>query len=151
MTVLLFILSTAGMIYLAKKALQIWWQDRQEQDAADFELLTVQEQVETVHRTTADLNSIEQLITDLDTCSEERQTVLRLEWLGEDQTRHTYDLYCNGKDTATECLREIAERETNDLRNALAWQCEVLAERTRGRKIGGKIETKTKARGEWTR
>lgn len=144
MEIVLFIASTIGMLWLAKKAIQNWREDREAQEDADFDLLTVAEKVEVVHRTTADLNSMEQLITDLDTCSEERQTVLRLQWLGEDGQNHTYDLYCDGMNTATECLREIAERETNDLRSALAYQCEVLADSTRSRKNGGKIGYKSR-------
>lgn len=103
-------------------------------DRSDFDLASVNEKFEIAKRTNDSLHSMEQLITDLDICDEERQIVIQITWLGEDDTTHAEDIYCDGKNTATECMREIAEREAHDLRNALAYQCSSLARCTRRRK-----------------
>ena len=113
----------------------------------DFDLLTVSEKVAATKQTSDDLHSMEQLITELDTCSEERQTVVRVSWTGEDGERHEHDLFCDGMNTATECLREIAEREAHDLRKVLAYQCETLAASTRSRRNGRRNGRKTAGEG----
>lgn len=117
-----------------------------DEEPDDFDLATVSEKFEMAHETNEALDVMEQLLTDLDTCTTDRQTVVQISWLGEDGQDHTHDLYCDGMNTATECLREIAEREAHDLRKLLAYQCQTLAGATRGRKISGK--NNRKARGE---
>ena len=117
-----------------------------DEETADFDLATVSEKFEIAHETNKALDDMEQLLTDLDTCTTDRQTVVQIRWLGDDGENHEHDLYCDGMNTATECLREIAEREAHDLRRLLAYQCQTLAGATRGRKIGGK--NRRKARGE---
>lgn len=119
----------------------------EEEEASDFDLMTVAEKFEVAKRTSDDLHGMEQLLTDMDTCSDDRQAVIQLSWLGDDNTVHTYDLYCDGTNTATECMRAIAERETNDLRAALAYQCDALASATRHRKNRRQNDAETI--GEW--
>lgn len=118
-----------------------------EEEADDFDLMTVSEKFEVAKRTSDDLHGMEQLLTDMDTCSDDRQAVVQLSWLGEDGELHAYDLYCDGTNTATECMREIAERETSDLRAALAYQCDALAKATRRRK--NRRQNDAQAIGEW--
>lgn len=113
----------------------------------EFDLATVNEKFEIAKRTNDSLHSMEQLITDLDVCDEERQIVINISWLGEDEITHAEAIFCDGKNTATECMREIAEREAYDLRNALAYQCNALARCTRHRKNGRQIDYA--AIGEW--
>lgn len=122
------------------------WHEQPDDDAADFDLATVTEKMEIAHETNTALNDMEELITELDASNADRQTVVQIRWLGDDGENHKHDLYCDGMNTATECLRAIAERETHDLRKALSYQCSVLAHYTRQRKNGGKNEKK--ARGE---
>lgn len=111
-------------------------EEEPEEEPDDFDLMTVSEKFEAAKQTSDDLHGMEQLVTELDTCSAERQTVVQISWTGEDGETHEHDLFCDGMNTATECLREIAERETHDLRRVLAYQCETLAAETRSRRNG---------------
>lgn len=132
-----------------QRAARKWYEppdEEPDEEPDDFDLATVSEKFEIAHETNEALNGMEQLLTDLDTCTTDRQTVVQIRWFGEDGADHTHDLYCDGMNTATECLREIAEREAHDLRKLLAYQCQTLAGATRGRKISGK--NNRKARGE---
>lgn len=115
----------------------------------EFDLATVNEKFSMAADTRESLNAMEQLVTDIDICNATAQKVLHLQWLGEDEETHEYDLYLDGQNTATECMREIAVREIFDLRGSLSYQIERLAEitrqpgcntvrkRTRKHKIGG--------------
>lgn len=116
-------------------------------DNSEFDLASVSEKFEIAKRTNDSLHSMEQLITDLDTCDEERQVVIQISWLGEDDEPHAEAIFCDGTNTATECMREIAEREAYDLRNALAYQCSALANCTRHRK--NSRQNDYAAIGEW--
>lgn len=122
-------------------------QDGENTESNEFDLASVKEKFEIAKRTNDSLHSMEQLLTDLDTCDDERQIVIQISWLGEDDETHEEDIYCNGTNTATECMREIAEREAFDLRNALAYQCSALAFCTRRRKNNRQIDYE--AIGEW--
>lgn len=109
-------------------------------DCPEFDVLSVSEKFETAKVTNDNLLAMEQLATDLSICDTDTQKVIRLEWMGGDNRQHIYDLYCDGSNTATECMIEIARCETNDLRDSLSWQCSVLAEHTRGRASSLKMQ-----------
>lgn len=115
----------------------------EEDDSDDFEYLTVREQLATAKKTSDALGDMEQLLTDMQLCSADDILVVHVEWVGRDNECHAYDLFCNGIDTATECMGEIAEREARDLRRTLAYQCAVLAGGTRSRKYCRKYGTET--------
>lgn len=121
--------------------------DDADNNADEFDLMTVSEKFEIARKTNSDLQDMEQLITDLDLCSDDNQKIIQISWIGEDGENHEYDLYCNGTNLATECMQDIAQRETYDLRRVLSYQCDVLARATRSRKNGGKNGIETV--GEW--
>lgn len=112
--------------------------DNGDDDADEFDLLTVSEKFEVAKQTNDSLHGMEQLATDLDLCSDESIKVIEISWVGDDGENHKYDLYCDGTNTATECMRDIAQRETYDLRRVLSYQCNALAKATRHRKNGRK-------------
>lgn len=140
--------TVVGIFYLVLIGYVIFrvWKKRQGEQS-EFDLVTVNEKFEIAKRTNDSLHNMEQLITELDICSAERQIVIQIAWLGEDEETHAEDIFCNGKNTATECMKAIAEREAYDLRNALAYQCEALAKCTRHRKNGRQNDYT--AIGEW--
>lgn len=109
-------------------------QDDPEDEPDDFEFLTVREQIAAVKCTSDQLGDLEQLRTDMDMCNADDVSVVHLEWLGRDNAKHEYDLFCTGDNTATDCLKLITEREIHDLRSILAFQCVTLTERVRSRK-----------------
>lgn len=116
----------------------IWYVSRQirlrrevEEGNTEFDLATVNEKFSMAADTRQNLNHMEQLITDIDICNESAQKVLHLQWMGDDDAMHDYDLYLDGENTATECMREIAVRECFELRGALSYQLEILARETR--------------------
>ena len=137
------ILYIAGLIWLIYKAAR----PEPKEESSDFDLASVNEKFEIAKRTNDSLHSMEQLITDLEICDTERQIVIQITWLGEDDTTHAENIYCDGQNTATECMKEIAEREAHDLRNALAYQCNALARCTRSRK--NSRQNDYAAIGEW--
>ena len=143
MQIIAFILSTLGMLWLAKKMIDLWRAGDDADEPTDFDLLSVSERVARVDSTTADLHHMEQLLTDLSICTEDSQIVIGLSWVGEDGEEHSYDLYCSGVNLATECMQDIAEREIAELRAVLSSQCAQLAADTRRGKNGGKNDTAT--------
>lgn len=140
--------TVVGIFYLVLIGLVIFrvWKSKQT-EKSEFDLATVNEKFEIAKRTNDSLHNMEQLITDLDICNAERQIVIQITWLGEDEETHAEDIFCNGTNTATECMKAIAEREAYDLRRALAYQCDVLARCTRHRKNGRQNDYT--AIGEW--
>lgn len=122
----------AGLLYVTYKlALSATQQEEPEEEVNDFDLLTVTEKVKVAKETSADIEQMEQMLTDLDLCNDYAPQIIRIEWQSVDGTNHAYDIYCDGDNTATECMRDIAERECDDLRQTLAYQCGQLAKVTR--------------------
>ena len=107
--------------------------EEQPEERTDFDYLSVREQIAAAKDTADQIGDIEQLLTDIGESCEDDVIILHIEWIGRDAVQHAYDLYCDGSDTASECMTEIAERETHDLREALAYQCAVLSEQGRHR------------------
>ena len=107
--------------------------EEQPEERTDFDFLSVREQLAAAHETADQIGGMEQLLTDIEESCEDDVIILHIEWVGRDDVQHEYDLYCDGEDTASECMAEIAEREIHDLREALAYQCVVLSERGRHR------------------
>lgn len=105
----------------------------QQEERTDFDFLSVREQLAVAHDTADQIGGMEQLLTDIEESCEDDVIILHIEWIGRDDMKHEYDLYCDGSDTASECMTEIAEREVHDLRASLAYQCAVLSERGRHR------------------
>lgn len=100
----------------------------------DFDLAGMNEKFFMAEQTRRNLNAMENLMTELQTSSPERQIVLHIEWLADDEIAQQYDLFCDGYNTATDRMREIVEREINDLRNEFAYEVTELQKATRSRK-----------------
>lgn len=127
--ILYFVLILIGAIRLFIRAAR----KEQQEDADDFAYLTVREQLAEAQATSDALGEAEQLITDMQESCEDDVMILHIDWIGRDDEQHTLELYCDGSDTASECMTEIAEREVHDLQIILARQCAMLAEEGRHR------------------
>lgn len=128
MILILMILCT--MIWLAKKTREL----AEEQDEPDdFAYLTVREQIAEAKATSDALGEAEQLITDMQECTPDDVIIMRIEWVGHDDEEHEMELYCDGSNTAAECLAEIGEREAHELEQLLSRQCAVLSGNKRRR------------------
>lgn len=122
MVLILMILCT--MIWLAKKTREL----AEEQDEPDdFAYLTVREQIAEAKATSDALGEAEQLITDMQECTPDDVIIMRIEWIGHDDEEHEMELYCDGSNTAAECLAEIGEREAHELEQLLSRQCAILS------------------------
>lgn len=137
MEVIASLLAIALFVALAVKAIRMLRGDEDSPDP-DFDLMTVAEKRKAVDATAEELEAAEQLITDLSLCSEDYLLSVRVKWLGDNGEKYTYDLICDGINTASVNLTEIMEREVSELRASLAYRCEKLAKVTRSRTIGGK-------------
>lgn len=100
--------------------------------AYDFELLTRREQLATAKETADAINDLECLRTDIDCSNADDVLMLHVEWIGRDGQKREHELYCDGMNTSSEGMSAIAEREIHELRQALAYQCGVLAKDNRG-------------------
>lgn len=134
--------------WLAKKIYQNT-DEQEQQEEFDFDSATVSEKFQMAKETSDALNSMEQLVTDLDVCNEHHLKVVCIKWVGGDGVNHEYDLYCDGTNAPTQCLRAIAEREAHEQREILAYQCKILAAATRHRKNDRQNDGARK--GEWLR
>ena len=99
----------------------------------DFNLLTANEMFEQAENTRQGINRMENLITDLSAAKPNRQIVIHMQWLSEEEEAQDYCLYCDGQDLATEKMIEIAEREITELRAQFSYQCAALEKATRNR------------------
>ena len=107
--------------------------------AYDFELLTRREQLATAKETADAINDLECLQTDIDCSNADDVLMLHIEWIGRDGQKREHELYCDGMNTSSEGMSAIAEREIHELRQALSYQCGVLAKDNRG---SGYVEKK---------
>ena len=118
------------MMWLAKKTREL----AEEQDEPDdFAYLTVREQIAEAKATSDALGEAEQLITDMQECTPDDVIIMRIEWVGHDDEEHGMELYCDGSNTAAECLAEIGEREAHELEQLLSRQCAILSGNKRRR------------------
>lgn len=128
MILILMILCT--MIWLAKKTREL---SEEEDGQDDFAYLTVREQIAEAKATSDALGEAEQLITDMQECTPDDVIIMRIEWVGHDDEEHEMELYCDGSNTAAECLAEIGEREAHELEQLLSRQCAILSGNKRRR------------------
>ena len=107
-------------------------EDSDEDDISDnyFDFLTVNEQFAEAKVTNDELVVMQGLISDLSMCSTDNQLVIQISWSDSNGKSNTYDLYCDGVNTASECLSQIAKREVFELRGTLSYQCSRLAKST---------------------
>jgi hypothetical protein len=115
----------------------------------DFDLASANEKFEMASQTRRNLNAMENLMTELQVSSPERQIVIHMEWIADEEIMQQYDLYCDGYNLATDKMREISEREINELRNQFAYQCNQLQRATRHRKNDRLNDEQKRKIGEW--
>lgn len=115
----------------------------------DFDLAGMNEKFSIAENTRRNLNATEQLASDLQLCTPERQIVLHLEWLSDEEQTQYYDLFCDGYNIATDRMREIIEREIKDLRKELSYECSALEKATRSRKKRRIYGAQIRRMGEW--
>lgn len=125
---LLLILCIAFLLFASSKIESR--KQEEEPEYLDFDLAGANEKIDIVSETRIDLNAMEQLATDLQVSTPDMQFVIQLAWIGRDGKDHTYDLYIDGQNTATDAISLIAEREINELRQALAYECAELSYET---------------------
>jgi hypothetical protein len=124
------------LIVLLVKLIQPPKDDAEYDDDAecDFELLTRREQLAAAKETADAINDLEQMQTDIECSNADDILMLHIEWIGRDGVKREHELYCDGINTGSECMIQIAERGIHDMRQELAYQCGVLSERGRSAK-----------------
>jgi hypothetical protein len=127
---ILILMILCAMIWLAKKTREL---SEEEDGQDDFAFLTVREQIAAAKETSDALGEAEQLITDMQECTPDDVIIMRIEWVGHDDEEHGMELYCDGSNTAAECLAEIGEREAHELEQLLSRQCAILSGHKRSR------------------
>lgn len=98
----------------------------------DFDLLTRREQLAAAKETADAINDLEQMQTDIECSNADDILMLHIEWIGRDGVKREHELYCDGMNTNSECMIQIVERGIHDMRQALTYQCRVLAKDNRG-------------------
>ena len=97
-----------------------------------FDYLTVSEQFAKAKITNDSLLMMQRLMSDLAFASIDSQMVIQISWSDSDGKSNTYDLYCDGMNTNSECIQRIAKRETAELKHTLSDQCQRLARSVQG-------------------
>jgi hypothetical protein len=126
---------------LAKHILRREPAQEEPEDDADYRLLTIREQAEAARIMADTIGDVEDLITDLQTCSGEYLVNIRISWVGSTGAHHV-DIMCDGINTASCCMEQIMEREIHDRKVALSRQCRALARGTRSVPISGQNGTR---------
>ena len=101
-------------------------------DCAEYDYLTVREQIAEVKEMSDALDDMEQLQTDLAASNPDDMIVVSLHWIGRDGQRRTFDVYCDGLNLQTESLLTLSECEAHMIRAELQDGCKALARRTSG-------------------
>ena len=122
----LILMIAAGLFVLAKKIRRIVHND-------EFEYLSVREQIAIANQTADIISEMEQLETDVHVSHADDMIVLHMEWIGRDNERHAVDLSCDGRNTISDCMEDICERQIHDLKNELSHQCAILQTNARRR------------------
>lgn len=113
-------------------------EDDEDEDIS-FDYLTVSEQFAKAKESNDNLLMMQQLISDLSYSDIDNQIVIQISWTDPSGKHNTYDLYCDGMNTASECFLKIAEREAHDIGTTLSAQCRRLSKATEGSDFYRKI------------
>lgn len=122
-------------------------ESEQPEPFTEFEHLTVREKIAETQRVSDAIEAMEALQNDLVECCPEWILAVHIEWLSRDGKVYKHDVMCDGANTATECLDEIAKRESYDMRAKLAQECQVLSYSVRHTQNGAQNDSFR--RGEW--
>ena len=113
--------------------------DDDDDEDISFDYLTVSEQFEKAKESNDNLLMMQQLISDLSYSDTDNQIVIQISWTDTSGKQNTYNLYCDGMNTASECFLKIAEREAHDIGTTLSAQCRRLSKATEGSDFYRKI------------
>lgn len=103
--------------------------EQPDDDTPVYDITTTAEQAAFVAEQVRQLETLENLLTDLQTASPDLIRVLRLSWL-DAGGEHEHEIFMDGS-TCTEYMIAIIERETQQQRSSCAMHCQALAARTR--------------------
>lgn len=103
--------------------------EQPEDEPPVYDITTTAEQAAFVAEQVRELETLEGLLTDLQTASPDLIRVLRLSWL-DAGGEHEHEIFMDGS-TCTEYMIAIIERETQQQRSSCAMHCQALASRTR--------------------
>lgn len=103
--------------------------EQPEDDTPVYDITTTAEQAAFVAEQVRELETLQDLLTDLQTASPDLIRVLRLSWL-DAGGEHEHEIFMDGS-TCTEYMIAIIERETQQQRSSCAMHCQALAARTR--------------------
>lgn len=96
----------------------------------DINFFSVSEKIEYLNELKQQLDSVEQLITDIELCSPEiREKVIKLEWITSAGEKKEYSLWIDGTSQTTEELLKIAYIERQRLRTSLHLEIKNLSDR----------------------
>lgn len=96
----------------------------------DINFFSVSEKIEYLNELKQQLDSVEQLITDIELCSPEiREKVIKLEWITSAGEKKEYSLWIDGTSQTTEELFKIAYIERQQLRTSLHLEIKNLSDR----------------------
>lgn len=106
--------------------------NEEDDDCADYDYLTVREQIAEVKEMSDALDDMEQLQTDLAASNPDDMIVVSLHWIGRDGQQRNFDVYCDGLNLQTESLLTLSECEAHMIRGEIQDGCKALARRTSG-------------------
>ncbi len=99
-------------------------------DDTEIEFDTVNERIDYLNQLKQQLQSIEEMITDIESCQpDELEKVFRCEWSGAVGERFAYDLWVDGESHISKELLKIAYSERQRLRASLKAEIRNLSDR----------------------
>ena len=99
------------------------------EENGDIEFQNISEQIEHLNELREQLQTIEEMITDVSICSpDEHEKVISCEWINSLGNKFKYDLWADGKNSTSEELLKIAYSERRRLRSALKLEIKKMSE-----------------------
>jgi hypothetical protein len=127
METILVITYCSAVIYILYKIYNRYY--RSDEDS-DIEFQNISEQIEHLNELREQLQTIEEMITDVSICSpDEHEKVISCEWMNSLGNKLKYDLWVDGKNSTSEELLKIAYSERRRLRTSLKSEIKKLSER----------------------
>lgn len=127
METILVITYCSTVIYILYKIYNRYYRS---DENSDIEFQSISEQIEHLNELREQLQTIEEMITDVSICSpDEHEKVISCEWMNSIGNKLKYDLWVDGKNSTSEELLKIAYSERRRLRTSLKSEIKKLSER----------------------
>ena len=127
METILVITYCSAVIYILYKIYNRYYRS---DENSDIEFQSISEQIEHLNELREQLQTIEEMITDVSICSpDEHEKVISCEWMNSLGNKLKYDLWVDGKNSTSEELLKIAYSERRRLRTSLKSEIKKLSER----------------------